>query len=150
MIKVKLTPCASLLYYWIQSHIRANQKLTLDLESFQVWTGEFLEKSASMREIHASLSRLNELGLITLEGTEVTLNNNINNTEIKISPLSQLLLTKSDENNSNNSFLWGLLVTLIFLVLWSCSLAFSLKLSQIETDNFPVTNPFQVLGERFD
>ena len=145
MIKTKLTPCGSLLYYWIQSHSKANQKLTLDLHNFQTWTAEFLEKPASMNEICASLSQLKEIDSIAVEGTEVMLTNQVNNARIKLSPLPQFLLTKS---NDNDLLIWGLLMILSFLVLWVGSIALYSKLSPVKSNLVFPTNPYQVLAEK--
>ena len=69
MITEKLSPCANLLYHWINLHLQENQTIKLNLRNFQAWTGEFLESSASMREIQTSLSQLNSLDLIALSLT---------------------------------------------------------------------------------
>ena len=145
MIKTKLTPCGNLLYYWIQSHSQANQKLILNLHNFQTWTAEFLEKPASMSEIRASLSQLKKMDSIAVEGTEVILKNQVNQARIKLSPLPQFLLTKS---NDNDLLIWGLLMVLSFLVLWVGSIAFCSRLSPVKSDWVVPTNPYQVLVEK--
>ncbi|NER31085.1 MAG: hypothetical protein F6J89_26560 [Symploca sp. SIO1C4] len=146
MIKTQLTPCASLLYYWINSHIKTNQQLQLDWHNFQTWTEEFLEQSASMSEIRASLSQLNNLNLIAVEGTEVTIKNNLNNIGPKTLPLTESLSTKSGDNNP---VIFGLLMILIFLILGFCYAAWLSRQEPIGTNYMIPTNPYQVLSEKF-
>ncbi|NEO98941.1 MAG: hypothetical protein F6K58_09740 [Symploca sp. SIO2E9] len=146
MIKTQLTPCASLLYYWIQSHTKANQQRQLDWHIFQTWTEEFLEQSASISEIRASLSQLNDLNLVAMEGTEVTLTNHLNNIGPQTLPLTESLSTKS---NDNNPVIWGLSMILIFLILGFCYAAWLSRQQPIVTDYMVHTNPYQVLSEKF-
>lgn len=73
MLETKLTTCASLLYQWIQRQAKAGEKLKIDLQDFQAWTGEYREKPYSDREIFDALKQLKELHCIKLARTEVTL-----------------------------------------------------------------------------
>lgn len=146
MIKTQLTPCASLLYYWINSHLEANQQGQIDWHNFQTWTEEFLEQSASMSEIRASLSQLNDLNLVVFEGTEVKIKNNLNNIQPQTLPLTESLSTKS---NDNNPVIWGLSMILIFLILGFCYAAWLSRQEPITTDYMIHTNPYQVLSEKF-
>ncbi len=145
MIKTKLTLCGSLLYHWIQSRSKGDRTLTLDLENFQTWTGEFMEKSASMSEIRASVSKLRAMGLISVQGTEVKLKNNSNHGQIQLEPLPKFLLTHSKDNCS---WFRSFVITFSLLVLWLGSLGFALKIVQTKSEEVIQTNPYQLLIER--
>ena len=146
MITEKLSPCANLLYHWIKLHLQENRTVKLNLRNFQAWTGEFLESSASMREIQASLSQLKSLDLIAIEGMEVRIKNSLHHNQIKIYPLPPNLITKT-EKHENNNFLWVLVMSLMCLIFGSFSTVLYWKLAQVQ-GNFPViTNPYQVLAE---
>lgn len=67
MLKERLDPCATLLYHWIRCHEDAIAATDLNLEHFQVWTAEFLEQAASIKEVDQALLRLMQLQLIRVE-----------------------------------------------------------------------------------
>lgn len=98
MIKTQLKPCESLLYNWIKSRIDASYHFNFDVHNFQAWTGEFLEKSASLSEIHAALSHLNKMDLITVNGTDIFLRNYLNSSQVKFSKLSNFFWEKHYKN----------------------------------------------------
>jgi hypothetical protein len=145
MLKTHLSPCANLLYYWIQSHSKANQTVQIDWPSFHTWTEEFLEKPASRRESYAALSQLSEMNLITVEETVVKLNNDLNNAPIDI-PVSNEFV--SNKSNKNNPLFLGLFMTFGCLVVGIFSLTICANLSKMESATVYPTNPFQVLAER--
>ena len=143
MIKTKLSPCESLLYHWIVFHTQTNQKVNLNWHNFQAWTAEFLEHSVSLSEVSAALTELHRLKLVTVEGTEVSLNDTLSRTPLELSPLPQKLLTTS---RTFKVFSWGFLMTLIFLVVWLGSGVMYFKLYSGDSNYY--TNPYQFLGEK--
>lgn len=150
MIKARLSPTASLLYYWIQCHLKVHEKQRLDLEAFQAWTGEFLDVSASMGEICSSLYKLNRLGLITIEGTEVRLNDLPDSSSVEIPSLNQLESIPCQRSYENNPLVWGLFMAVSFLVLWSGSFALSARLNQFNPSGAIAMDVHSVLGEKLD
>ncbi|MEB3885361.1 hypothetical protein [Lyngbya sp. CCY1209] len=131
MLKAKLSPCASLLYEWIRAHVsRGDRAIKLDLESFRIWTGEYLEKAASWAEINASLSQLAKLRLIAIEGTWVRLNPKPR--PVQVFSFSQNgLVTK---NLDNNSLFWGMLIAVGFFLAWSSSQNLSTRMDESQTN----------------
>jgi len=131
MLKAKLSPCASLLYEWIRSHVsRGDRAIKLDLESFRIWTGEYLEKAASWQEINASLSQLAKLRLIAIEGTWVRLNP-------KPRPVEVFSFSQNGpvtEDLDNNSLFWGIVMIVGFVFAWSSSQNLSTRMDEIQTD----------------
>lgn len=147
MLKTKLNFCASLLYHWIQLNGGEKKKLTLNPHNFQVWTGEFLERGASLREIRLALSQLRDLDLVSVEGMEVTLTPQRNKPEVQISPLPTFLLPRTKENNS---LFWGLAMVLSFLCISMASIGLSLNLPEgTERSTTTIGTPYDVFGERF-
>lgn len=72
MLKTKLSPCANLLYHWILWRQNNDGQLTIDLQDFKAWTGEYREHPYSDREIFDALQQLKETQSITIGKTEVT------------------------------------------------------------------------------
>ena len=145
MLRTKLGSCASLLYYWIQSHSHNNQRLNLNLDNFQAWTGEFMENKASHEQIRAALSQLQNFGLIAIEGNEVILSNEIDRPKPQIRSLPTVIL----RSRANNPWLWGAILAISFLGLGTVSVLLSNKISQQAGHRTVVNNPYQVLGEKW-
>ncbi|MBE9118827.1 hypothetical protein IQ249_23335 [Lusitaniella coriacea LEGE 07157] len=147
MLKTKLNFCASLLYHWIQLNGGEKRKLTLNPHNFQVWTGEFMERAASLREIRLALSQLCDLDLVSVEGMEVTLTPQRNKPKIQISPLPTFLLPRTKENNP---WVWGVAMALSFLCISVASIALSLNLPEESVrSTTTIGTPYDVFGERF-
>jgi hypothetical protein len=74
MLQENLTPCADLLYQWIVQKVstKNNNILKLDLRDFQAWSAEFRDFPYSEREILKAFRELNQLELISVAKTEVT------------------------------------------------------------------------------
>ena len=74
MLQENLTPCASLLYQWIgqKVHIKNKNIIKLDLRDFQAWSAEFRDFPYSEREILKAFRELNQVELISVAKTEVT------------------------------------------------------------------------------
>lgn len=74
MLQENLTPCANLLYQWIVQKVstKNNNILKLDLRDFQAWSAEFRDFPYSEREILKAFRELNQLELISVAKTEVT------------------------------------------------------------------------------
>lgn len=70
ILKEQLTPCTTLLYHWLQGH-NNTADTALNLEHFQVWTGEFFEKPVTTKEVDRAFVRLMQLQLIRLEGGHI-------------------------------------------------------------------------------
>ena len=100
MLKVKLSPCANLLGYWLKSRLQNNPKLKVNLHNFQTWTTEYCQKSYSQKQIFAAFLELKASGLINFEQTELTIavKSRVNLTQT-IQPLPQILLTSYDRQN---------------------------------------------------
>ena len=120
MIKTQLKPCESLLYNWIKLRIDGNYHFNFDVHNFKAWTGEFLDQSASLSEIHAALSHLNQMNLITVNGTDIFLKNYLNSSEVKLSKSSIFF-----QNRYNKKLIfWTMMITLSLMITWFYFLTF--------------------------
>lgn len=99
MLQAKLDFCASLLYHWIKLHSEINQAIILNLENFQIWTGEFLLHEASREEIQAALLELQNFNLITVKGREIILHDRGNKFQPRIESLPTFILTRSKNHH---------------------------------------------------
>ncbi|MDB9311476.1 hypothetical protein PN462_00070 [Spirulina sp. CS-785/01] len=139
---LKLSPHASLLYYWIQAHNRVHWDLSRDWTTFQMWTEEFLHPAMSRKDIYTALGQLVELDLITLEESRVTIKREVD--------LGQLQFPNSLRRFSwrsmvYNPFFWsGFMVTGV-LLLWVNALLFSPSLAE---PNMTSNHPYTVLREK--
>ncbi|MEB3358859.1 MAG: hypothetical protein VKK04_19190 [Synechococcales bacterium] len=147
MSQATLTPCASLLYYWLKLHSRTHQSLRFDFQfdskNFQAWTGEFLETSVSLAEVHASLEQLSRLKLVKLDGNYVTLVQNHSHRRVRLHPLPRHLLPC----HRPSPWLMGAFISLVALVMWSGISMLSSPSTTQDTDPPLSLHPFTVLGE---
>lgn len=91
MLKERLNPCATLLYHWIRYHEGNQNTFDLNLEHFQVWTAEFLEEAASVKDIDQALLRLMQLQLIRVEAHGITTVAPTDQPAVKIAPMPNKL-----------------------------------------------------------
>jgi hypothetical protein len=146
MLEAKLTTCASLLYQWILPRVTPGTKLKVDLQDFQAWTGEYLEKPYSDREILDALRQLKQLQLIAVSKTEVTL-------EALPVDISSLNTQSPDEvlpEEGDRPSRFNLRARIISgsLILSLASVAFGLALVQTQPEVLTTPNPWSVLGEK--
>lgn len=73
MSEANLTPCAQELYGWIVRREGAGGRQKIDLRDFRAWAQEYGETPYREREILQALRQLEELELIKIAKTEVTL-----------------------------------------------------------------------------
>lgn len=139
----KLNPCTRLLYYWLQYHVQENPSFKLDISSFQVWTEEFLENSATKSEINHALSELQESKLVIVEGDRFIITGNVDQVTNITDMLPQCLLNTKDQDGP-----WSWLIFVLFVViLWVSSLAAYQKLRQIEPNLNISGSPYQCLSK---
>ncbi|MGB2924660.1 MAG: hypothetical protein WBB82_05130 [Limnothrix sp.] len=90
MLKERLTPCTTLLYHWIQGH-NNSEDTALNLNHFQVWTGEFFEEPVTPKEVDRAFVRLMQLQLIRLEGGRVKVLKADEQRSVRLLPLPEKL-----------------------------------------------------------
>ncbi|WP_017718239.1 hypothetical protein [Kamptonema formosum] len=73
MSEANLTPCAEELYGWVLRREGAGGRQKIDLRDFRAWAQEYGETPYREREILQALGQLEELELIQVAKTEVTL-----------------------------------------------------------------------------
>lgn len=102
MLEAKLTPCATMLYHWILRKF-TSEPIKIDLQDFQAWTGEYLEKSYSDREIFEALQQLKQKHLVTIGHTEVTLGVRLGDPKSVASQPSISMLAEEDRVSDQKS-----------------------------------------------
>ena len=90
ILKEQLTPCTTLLYHWLQGH-NNTADTALNLDHFQVWTGEFFEKPVTTKEIDRAFVRLMQLQLIRLEGGNIKVLTADEKHSVRLLPLPEKL-----------------------------------------------------------
>lgn len=145
MLNTQLSPCASLLYHWIRCHSQANSPFRLNLDHFQVWTSEFLQHPAKMREIKEALGQLSRLNLVDVQGTQIILHHQAVSPPIKIYPLQNFFLRCHRENQP---WFWVLMLLLGFGCVSSAAIAVVYSIPSQAGHQTVIHNPFQVLGQR--
>jgi hypothetical protein len=87
MLKERLNPCATLLYHWIRCHEGGQNAFDLNLEHFQVWTAEFFETPASIKDVDQALLRLMQLQLIQVAAEGIRTVDLEDQSAVKLEPL---------------------------------------------------------------
>ncbi len=146
MLNTKLSPCANLLYHWLLIHQDNTQNINFDLKSFQIWTGEFLDKNASESEILEAMYLLKNLGLIFVDGQSLKINQQCKliNTYTYELPKFYLL---GEKTNKRSTYFWGLFMLISFMILWGGSFWFSIRLAQLSPKNMTPLTPYSILSE---
>jgi len=120
MMRSKLTVCSSLLYHWIQLHQKSKRSVSFNPKNFQAWTGEFLERSVSIREVETALSQLTQLNLITTKGKTVRIKDESSSSaRLMVPPLPKLLV----KGRSRKSWIITSLIVMSLLAVWGGAVA---------------------------
>ncbi len=145
MLETKLTTCASLLYQWIERQAKTGEKLKIDLQDFQAWTGEYREKPYSDREIFEALKQLKEIQCIKVARTEVTLD-----LQHKCAIANQPLPTEFMVQEPEREQPW-ILIPIAILASFALGLIpiFTIFFhAQADIPTFSQINPWSVLAEK--
>jgi hypothetical protein len=147
MLEAKLSPCASLLYQWVLLRISTDNKLKIDLQDFQAWTGEFREKSYSYGEVFTALCQLKDLNLVNISRTEITLEPKISD-RFDLDRKIELASEKSPEEHSPSR--WLVLTKILFFsgIFSLTSVAIGLSLCQLQPQTLDTPHPWSVLADR--
>ena len=89
MLKERLTPCATLLYYWLRNY---NAVRKINLANFQVWSEEFSEEQFTAKEIDRAFLRLIQLGLVRIQDEVICVTPMGQDSPVRLQPLPKRLL----------------------------------------------------------
>ncbi|WP_139325009.1 hypothetical protein [[Limnothrix rosea] IAM M-220] len=89
MLKERLTPCATLLYYWLRNYGDVQK---INLANFQVWSEEFSKEAFTSKEIDRAFRRLVRLGLLRVKGEVICVTPMGQDSPVKLQPLPKRLL----------------------------------------------------------
>ena len=147
MLETKLTTCASLLYQWILPRVTEAEKLKIDLQDFQAWTGEYCEKSYSDREILDALTQLKQLQLVNVSKTEVTLEVNQTSHPNLYAQIGENMVEEASDRPPRYLLLVEIVASSIFLALTSVGVG--LALAKLQPQSLTTPHPWSVLaGEK--
>ncbi|PSB01348.1 hypothetical protein [Merismopedia glauca] len=147
MLEAKLSPCASLLYQWVLLRVPTDNKLKIDLQDFQAWTGEFREKSYSYTEVFEALGQLRELNLVNVSRTEVTLEAKVSN-RFCICSETELPSETFPGKDRPNRWLLFTKILVVSSILSFASISIGLTLFKLQPEAINTPNPWSVLGEK--
>ncbi len=149
MLETKLTTCASLLYQWILPRVTEAEKLKIDLQDFQAWTGEYCDKSYSDREILDALTQLKQLQLVKVSKTEVTLEVNQTSHPNLYAQVAENMVEEGCDRPNRYLLLVEILASSIFLALTSVGVG--LALAKLQPQSLTTPHPWSVLaGEKIN
>ncbi len=147
MLETKLTTCASLLYQWILPRVTGAEKLKIDLQDFQAWTGEYGDKSYSDREILDALTQLKQLQLVNVSKTEVTLEVDQTSHPNLYAQIGENMVEEGCDRPPRYLVLVEILASSIFLALTSVGIG--LALAKLQPQSFTTPHSWSVLaGEK--
>jgi hypothetical protein len=147
MLETKLTTCASLLYQWILPRVTEAEKLKIDLQDFQAWTGEYGDKSYSDREILDALTQLKQLQLLNVSKTEVTLEVNQTSHPNLYAQVAENMVRGGCDRPNRYLLLLEIVASSIFLALTSVGVG--LALAKLQPQSLTTPHPWSVLaGEK--
>lgn len=148
MLQVKLSPCASLLYQWVLSRETVDNKLKIDLQDFQAWTGEFREKAYSYAEVFEALCQLRNLDLVNVSRTEVTLEATVSD-RVCLSTQTELVSTTEPEEKQHSRSSVLVKIALISIVMTGAVTAIGIGLMRWQPETLNINHPWSALsGDR--